>query len=175
MKQDRVFWFAGRLSACVAACLAFVLLLMLPNTERVARAALRVELVVVVAKSSSVQDISLSELRRVYTTEGDRDASGQRYVPFNHRPHTPDRVAFDQIVLGMSPDEVSKFWIDRKIRGMPGPPHSADSLPLLLRLVASLPGAIGYARPALLTAEVRAVRVNGKLPNEPGYPLVFSE
>jgi hypothetical protein len=175
MIRDRLFSNARRLGACIAPCLAFVLLLLLPNAERIARASDRVVLAVVVAKSSSVQDVSLSELKRIFTNEGDSDSSGQRYVPFNHPPHTTDRVAFDKIVLGMSPDEVSQFWIDRRIRGLSGPPRSVDSLSLLLRLIGRLPGAVSYARPAQLTGDVRAVRVNGKLPGDPDYPLTFNE
>ena len=75
----------------------------------------------------------------------------------------------------MSADDVSQFWIERKIRGMPGPPRSVDSLSLLLRSIARLPGGIGYARPAQLTAEVRVIRVNGKLPSDPTYPLAYGE
>lgn len=150
-------------------------LLLLPNVEQSAHAAERITLAVVVAKTSAVQDLSTAELRRIFTNEGDSDSSGQRYVPFNHPPHTTDRVGFDHLVLGMNADEVSQFWIERKIRGLPGPPRSVDSLSLLLRLIARLPGGIGYARPAQLTGDVRAVRVNGKLPNEPDYSLIFSE
>lgn len=149
--------------------------LVLPNVEQNARAAERITLAVVVAKTSAVQELSMAELRRIFTNEGDSDSSGERYVPFNHPPHTTDRVGFDHLVLGMSADEVSQFWIERKIRGLPGPPRSVDSLSLLLRLIARLPGGIGYARPAQLTPDVRAVRVNGKLPNEADYPLAFSE
>lgn len=164
-----------RLGAWLVPSLACLLLLLVPNVERSAKASSRVVLAVVVAQSSSVQDLKLSELRRIFSNEGDSDSSGQRYLPFNHPPHTTDRVAFDQKVLGMSADDVSQFWIERRIRGMPGPPRSVDSLSLLLRLIARLPGGIGYARPAQLTAEVRAIRVNGKLPSDPTYPLAFSE
>ncbi len=151
------------------------LLCLLPSTERNAKASDRVILAVVVAKGSSVEDVKLSELKRIFTNEGDSDSSGQRYVPFNHPPHTTDRVGFDQVVLAMTPDEVSQFWIERKIRGLSGPPRSVDSLSLLLRLIARLPGGISYARPNQLTGDVRAIRVNGKLPNDAGYPLAFSE
>lgn len=166
---------SAKVGAWLALSLSCALLCLLPDVERNARAANRTILAVVVARSSSVQDLSLSALRRIFTNEGDRDPADQRYLPFNHPPHTNDRVAFDKLVLGMSADEVSQFWIERKIRGMPGPPRSVDSLSLLLRLIARLPGAIGYARTAQLTGDVRAIRVNGKLPNEPAYPLAFSE
>ncbi len=168
-------WRVRRLGAWLAFGLACLLLLTLPSAERSARASDRVILAVVVAKGSAVQDVSMSELKRIFTNEGDSDSDGQRYVPFNHPPHTTDRVSFDKLVLGMSPDEVSQFWIERRIRGLSGPPRSVDSLSLLLRLIARLPGAISYARPAQLTGDVRAIRVNGKLPNDPGYPLTFSE
>jgi hypothetical protein len=164
-----------KLGAWLALSLCCALLCLLPSAERSARASDRAILAVVVARGSTLQDLSLSELKRIFTNEGDTEPSGQRYVPFNHPPHTTDRVAFDKIVLGMSADEVSQFWIERKIRGLPGPPRSVDSLSLLLRLIGRLPGAIGYARPAQLTAEVRAIRVNGKFPNDPAYPLTFSE
>ncbi len=175
MKAARIFSEPRRLGALLALSLAVLLLLLMPSAERSASASDRVVLAVVVAHGSSVQDVRLSELKRIFTNEGDSDASGQRYVPFNHPPHTTDRVAFDKIVLGMSPDDVSQFWIERRIRGLSGPPRSVDSLSLLLRLIARLPGGIGYARPSQLTSDVRAVRVNGKLPNDPDYPLAFSE
>ena len=164
-----------KLGAWLVLSLACALLCLLPSAERKAKASDRIVLAVVVAKGSAVDDVSLSELKRIFTNEGDSDRSGQRYVPFNHPPHTTDRVGFDKIVLGMSPDDVSQFWIERKIRGLSGPPRSVDSLSLLLRLIARLPGAVSYARPAQLTGDVRAIKVNGKLPNDPGYPLVFGE
>ena len=166
---------ASRLGAWLGSCCALLLLLLLPNAERSAKAANRMVLAVVVAKGSAVQDLSLPALKRVFLNEGGSDLSGQRYVPFNHWARTSDRLAFDELVLEMSAEQVSQFWIERKIRRTPGPPRSVDSLSLLMRLVARLPGAIGYARPAQLAGDVRAIRINGKLPNEPSYPLTFSE
>lgn len=159
----------------LALCACCVLLCLLPSAERSARASNRVVLAILVARNSATQDLSMSALRRIFTNEGDTDPADQRYVPFNHPPRTTDRMAFDKLVLGMSADEVSELWIERKIRGMPGPPRTVDSLSLLLRLLARLPGAIGYARPQQIAGDVRAIRVNGKLPNDPAYPLAFSE
>jgi hypothetical protein len=100
--------------------------------------------------------------------------SGQRDAPCKQPAHTTERVAFDEIVLGTSADEVSEFWIERRIQRLLGPSRSLDSLSLL-RVVANLPGAIGYVRPSQLTGDVHAIRVNGKLPNDASYPLTFSE
>src|SRR6201999_253905 len=113
----------------------------------------RVVLAVFVSKDSGVQDLKMTELRRVFTNADDSAFSGQRNIPFNHTARSTDRVGFDQTVLHMSADEVSRFWIDRKIRGLPGPPRAVDSLSQLLHLVARNSGGIGYARPAQVTNE----------------------
>jgi len=147
----------------------------LPRVERSARAAERVTLAVFVAKDSTLQNLKMTELRRIFTNADDSGFSGQRSVPFNHTARSDDRVGFDQTVLRMDPDEVSRFWIDRKIRGLPGPPRAVDSLSALLRLVSRTSGGIGYARPNQVTSDVRVIRINGKLPSEAGYPLQFSE
>ena len=166
---------APRLALLVALGITLLLACALPRVERTARAADRVVLSVFVSKDSSVQDLKMSELRRVFTNADDSAFSGQRSIPFNHTAHSTDRVGFDQTVLKMNPDEVSRFWIDRKIRGLPGPPRAVDSLSQLLHLVSRNTGGIGYARPAQVTSEVRVIRIDGKLPSEGGYPLQFSE
>jgi len=155
--------------------IALPVLCALPSAERTARAAERVTLAVFVAKDSSLQNLKLSELRRIFTNADDSGFSGQRNVPFNHTARSSDRVGFDQTVLRMSPEEVSRFWIDRKIRGLPGPPRAVDSLSALLRLVSRTSAGIGYARPTQVTSEVRVIRIDGKLPSEAGYPVQFNE
>jgi hypothetical protein len=165
---------ARRLALLLALGLG-LLLCALPRLEHSARAAERVVLAVFVSKDSSLRDLKMSELRRIFTNADDSAFSGERNVPFNHTAHSTDRIGFDQTVLRMGPDEVSRFWIDRKIRGLPGPPRAVDSLSQLLHLVSRNSGGIGYARPGQVTREVRVIRVDGKLPSEGGYPVQFSE
>ena len=164
-----------RRGALLAFGLVLVLLFGVPRAEHSARAAERVVLAVFVSKDSPIQSLKMNELRRIFTNADDSGFSGTRSVPFNHTAHSADRIGFDQTVLHMSPEEVSRFWIDRKIRGLPGPPRAIDSLSQLLRLVNRQTGGIGYARAPQVTSEVRVIRVDGKLPNEGGYPLQFSE
>src|SRR3954465_256395 len=166
---------SSRRNVLLSLGIALPVLCALPSAERTARAAERVTLAVFVAKDSSLQNLKLAELRRIFTNADDSGFSGQRNVPFNHTARSSDRVGFDQTVLRMSPEEVSRFWIDRKIRGLPGPPRAVDSLSQLLRLIAHTNGGIGYARPNQLTSEVRMIRIDGKLPTEPSYPLQFNE
>jgi hypothetical protein len=130
-------------------------------------------LAVIVAPGSKLTNISIADLRRVFQSERLTDPDGNRLIALNHPPKTVDRVGFDQVVLGMDAEAVGRFWIDRKIRGGSGPPRTVESLATLRRVVEKLPGAIGYIRPAQLSSEVRAVRVDGKLPEDAGYPVRY--
>jgi hypothetical protein len=163
-----------RRSVLLSIGIALASLCALPSVERSARAAERITLAVFVAKDSNVQNLKLSELRRIFRAD-DNSFSGQPAVPFNHTARSNDRIGFDQTVLHMNAEEVSRFWIDRKIRGLPGPPRAVDSLSQLLRLVSHTSGGVGYARPNQVTNEVRVIRIDGKLPSEVGYPLQFEE
>lgn len=134
-----------------------------------------VQLIIIVGRASPLRNIELGDLRRSFSGDPVAEPGGSKLIPLNHPPKTPDRVAFDQMVLGMSPENVANFWIDRKIRGQSGPPRTVSSLSILLGVVSRLPGAIGYVRPQYVTAEVRALNVAGKSPGSPGYPLVYIE
>lgn len=137
-----------------------------------AKATDEVALAIIVAKSSKLTNIALADLRNLF--EGAQpEHEPSRLIPLNHLPKTADRVGFDRVVLQMSPEEVGRFWIARKIQGGANPPRSVSSLVTLRRVVQKLPGAIAYIRPALLSSEVRAIRVDGKLPEDAGYPLRY--
>jgi hypothetical protein len=155
------------------AVLGGTLLVLLALAPRPVQASNEVALAVIVAPSSKVTNISIADLRRVFQSERLTDPDGNRLIALNHPPKTVDRVGFDRVVLGMDPEGVGRFWIDRKIRGGSGPPRTVESLATLRRVVEKLPGAIGYLRPSQLSNEVRAIRVDGKLPEDPGYPVRY--
>ena len=140
-----------------------------------ARAAKGVELALIVRPQSSLQELSLSSLRHVFLSAPVSEPNGDRLVPYNHPLRAPDRVAFDRLVLRLDPEDVARLWLDRKIRGQPNPPRTVDSLAALLRAVATVAGAIGYIRAGFVTKDVRVIKIEGRLPGQAGYPLIFAE
>jgi hypothetical protein len=161
-RSASILGLAGLLTAALAALV-----------PRPVRASGEVPLAVIVSPDSKLTNISTADLRRVFQSERLTDPDGTRLIPLNHPPKTVDRVGFDEVVLGMDAEAVGRFWIDRKIRGQSGPPRTVESLATLRRVVEKLPGAIGYIRPSQLSNEVRAIRVDGKLPEDPGYPVRY--
>ena len=157
----------------LAALVAALVVGLLALAPRPVRAGSEVSLAIIASPNSKLTNISLTDLRRVFQSERLTDPDGNRLIALNHPPKTVDRVGFDRVVMGMDPDAVGRFWIDRKIRGGSGPPRTVESLATLRRVVQKLPGAIGYIRPGQLSNEVRAIRVDGKLPEDGGYPLTY--
>jgi len=127
-------------------------------------------LVVIVASSSMVKDISMGELRRAFLGEP-VTLSGKRLIAINHPLATPTRGQFDRIVLGLKPEEVGRFWVDRSIRAQSPPPKTVQTPELAVRIAMSLPGAITYTTADALTEKLRALTIDGKAAGQAGYPL----
>jgi hypothetical protein len=77
------------------------------------------------------------------------------------------------VLLHLSGDRVGAFWIDQKIRTGISPPRSLATHDMLLRVIASLKGAIGYAQmdPRAMPLGLVALTVEGKSAADPAYPL----
>jgi len=127
-------------------------------------------LIVIVGKTSPIDNVSLGTLRSAFLAQP-TDENKVRLVPFNSPPNTPERVLFDRRVLGMSPEEVARHWVDQRIRGNPGPPRTIAGAKLLRQVVARLPGAIGYLDAQDMDGTVKAVTVGGYDYDHKDYPI----
>lgn len=125
---------------------------------------------VVVSKSLPIESISFGELKRLYM--GNPVMAGSvSLVPLTYPKQSAERQNFDETVLGMSADEVGRYWIDRKIRGQSGPPKSIDSGAVVIKVVTKVDGAIGFVKAGSVGKDVKILRVDGKLPKDAGYRL----
>jgi ABC-type phosphate transport system substrate-binding protein len=128
-------------------------------------------LVVVTQKNSGLDNLALRELKRLYQSEQVNGPDGNPLIPLNRPLGSPARVAFDKLVLKMDPDDVGRYWVDRKIRGQTGAPKTVPSLELLRQAVASIAGTLTFLSAAEVTADLKVVRVDDKHPTDAGYPL----
>jgi hypothetical protein len=144
-----------------------------PGKSSLASAAAGKHLVIIMGASSPVTDVSSAVLRRAFLGEAADMGGGKRFIALNHPPSSAVRVSFDKLVLGLSAEQVGAFWIDRKIRAESSAPRAVPSPELAARIVASLPGAVTYATPELVTPQVKVLTVDGKAPGSAGYPLTY--
>ena len=153
--------------AVAALVLAIVAIPRYAACDKAARA-----LVIVVAKGSPVKSLTRSQVRRCFS--GDTVVIGdERLVPFNLPPGTPERVAFDRVILGMSPEQVGRYWVDRKIRGETQAPRALPSATLVVKIVAKFPSSISYVPADQVTPDVMPVAIDGVLPTSPQYPIML--
>lgn len=128
------------------------------------------KLVVVVAAGSKVKALSRADLRRIFINQP-VTVGGVTLVPFNSPPGSASRAAFDQKVLGMSPSEMGRFWVDRKVRGELVAPRSLPSITNVLKVVAKYPGAISYVPADALTEAVQPVAIDGVAHTDQRYSI----
>lgn len=150
--------------------------LSIQSSSRAARAqAPSAPLAVVVARNSPIEHLSRFELKKLYLGANIEAPGGERVLAFHQMYSAPDRVAFERGVLGMAPEELSRYWIDRKIRGESGAPHVVGSPELMQRVVSRLTTSVGYVRLDQVGAELRVLPIDGVLPGASGYPVTGEE
>ena len=133
--------------------------------------AAELDLAVVVSADDVQRDISFNDLKALFMGRPISGRGGHALVPFNLVADSEARVAFDKRVLGMNPDKVSAYWIDRKIRGQRGAPRAIPSSDILKAVLAKVPHSIGYLPASQAGGPVRVVSVDGMMPEHPKYPL----
>ena len=102
---------------------------------------------------------TLVELRRLFLRRQIRWSDGSPVVVLNLPAGTPARATFDRMILGLSPRNAARFWIDQKVRGKGQPPRSIASPRLIMKIVALRKEAIAYVplsklRPGVLVLAV---------------------
>ena len=160
----------ARLPLAFVAAMGLLICAAVPVRVPAAHAASK-PLLVVMAASTRIKDISTASLRRVFQGLPTELEGGKRFIPVNHPIGSPARVQFDRAALGLEPNQVGAFWIDRRIRDESPPPRTLPSADLATRVAASLPGAITYIVPEMLNAGVKALTIDGKAAGQPGYLL----
>jgi hypothetical protein len=115
------------------------------------------ELLVVVHPSVPAEVLDRSALSAIFSMTRRSWGGGLSAVPFNYPPETEMRRNFDKVVLDLEPNEVSRFWIDQRIRGYGHPPRQISDPAMLLRLVTHLKGSIGYLPAPMTDKSVRVV------------------
>jgi hypothetical protein len=101
-------------------------------------------LAVIVNVKNSIKTLATDELEAIFKALRRNWPGGQRIQPFNLPPRHALRIAFDRTALHMEVDAVARYWIDQRIRGGQQPPTQVPDSKLMLRVVSSLSGAVGY-------------------------------
>ena len=91
-------------------------------------------------------------------------------------PGQPERTAALRLIYGMSEDDLARHFIHQAFTGgSASGPRALATADGVKRFVFNVPGAIGVVRLADVDGTVKALKINGASPGEPGYALVMGE
>jgi ABC-type phosphate transport system substrate-binding protein len=157
---------------CATGALLLTLLGVVPRTARAQDAE---PLAIVVNRSNPLSEISLADLRRVFRGQRTRWSNGRRVTLVMRDPGTPERSAILQSLYGLDESEYRRTYLQAVFSGeATDAPKTLASTNGVLRFVYNVPGAIGYVRARDVGPSVKTLRVDGRMPGEPGYRLEVS-
>ena len=132
-------------------------------------------LAIVVNRSNPLNEISLGDLRRVFRGQRSRWSNGRRVTLVMRDTGAVERQAILKSVYGVPEAEYGRSYMQAVFSGETvDAPKTLASPNGVLRFVYNVPGAIGYVRARDADASVKMLRIDGRLPGEPGYRLEVS-
>jgi len=130
------------------------------------------DIAIVVGPDTPVDNLSLSEVRKVLL--GDR----QYWTP-NHRvtlliraPVAREREVVLRTIYQMNEVQFRQYWISKVFRAEASTgPKIVFSNSMADDLVLALPGSVAFVDATQIPKGLKVVKIDGKLPGEPKYPL----
>jgi len=147
--------------------------LMLPGTSALAQEVVRSSpIAIVVHKDTDVENLSLVELRNIFMANQQFWSNRKRIVLLVRAPKSEERDFVLNTIYQMDEAQFRQYWIAKMFRAeVPRGPKIVFSTDMMLELVIAIPGSISFVSADEVTDDVRVVRIDGKLPSDPGYSL----
>jgi ABC-type phosphate transport system substrate-binding protein len=127
---------------------------------------------IVVHPESTVNDLTFAQLRRVFLGEQQFWSGRDRITLLVRAPQAPEREVVLNRIYRMNESQYQQYWIAKLFRAeVASGPKIVYSSEMANELVTGIPGAITFLPASAVSSGVKVLRIDGKLPGEPGYPL----
>lgn len=127
---------------------------------------------VVVHPDVPIDNLSLAELRRLLLGDREYWPSGVRVTLLIRAPVARERDAAVKQVCQMTEAQFRQHWIGKVFRAeTPSGPKIVYSADMAVEQVARTPGAITFVDAAVPVKGFKVVKIDGRLPGQPGYAL----
>lgn len=129
-------------------------------------------LVIVVNRSNPVDDLTSSELRKIFLGNRSHWANGRRITLVMREPGEPERNTILREVCGMTEEQLNRHFLHGLYTGEILVSPKILSSPVGVRkFIFNVPGAIGYLRIADVDSTVKVLRIDELLPEDKAYKL----
>ena len=131
-----------------------------------------VDVAVVVHPDTPISNLSLSEVRKVFLGDRQYWSTNIPVVLLIRAPVARERDVVLKIIYQMSESQFKQYWIAKIFRAeSASAPKVVYSNDMANQLVTAIPGALAFIDSKDVKPGSKVVRVDGRLPGEPGYPL----
>lgn len=129
-------------------------------------------LAIIVNQSNPVDNCSFDELRKIFLGEKSHWPNGRRITIVMLDPQQPERKLVLREIYAMNEKDLNNHFIQGVFTGsVLASPKTLASSAEVRNFVFNVPGAIGYVRNTELDSSVKALRVDGRLPDDKEYRL----
>jgi hypothetical protein len=130
------------------------------------------DVAIVVRPDVPVDNLSFAELRRL--VRGDRQfwTSNLRVTLLVRAPGAHERDIVLRTIYQMSEAQFRQYWIAKVFRAEAAAgPRIVYSNEMAAELTAAIPGAVAFVDAGQVPKGLKALRIDGHMPGEKGYPL----
>lgn len=132
-------------------------------------------IVVIVHSANPVDNLTISDLKKLYLSDRTRWETGKAVAPVMLVAGAPERTAFLKTVCGMNDSDFSNYFMQAAFTGKSAtPPKEVTSVGALKTFVADTPGAIGFLKAGDFQGNetgIKAVKIDGAAATEAAYKL----
>lgn len=133
-------------------------------------------LAIVVNKANPIDNLSFTELRRIFLGERNHWPNGHRIAVAMLDYGRPERQTVLHLIYRMDENAYQDLLLRGMFRGdVFIAPRTLASPMIVRKFVFNAPGAIGYLRASDVDASVKVVRIDGLLPENKDYRLQMDE
>ena len=149
-----------------------ILLCMVLRDRSSAQTSRGTDIAVVVHPEIRIDDLSLTEVRKVLLGERQYWTPKLPVVLLIRAPVARERDVVLRVIYQMSEAQFKQYWVAKIFRAeVATPPKIVYSNDMQYELVLGIPGAIAFVDARNVRPGVKVLRVDGHLPGERDYPL----
>lgn len=130
------------------------------------------DLAIISNKAAGIDSIALADLVKICKAQTPKWSDGKPVTLVIREPNSPEMKVMIEKIYAMTADELNQL-ITTANHGRSNRPAIivASSDEDVIRRVQATPGTVGVVDVYSITGAVSVVKIGGKLPLEPGYPL----
>jgi len=137
-----------------------------------ATTAMAAPVAIVVSADVPVDDVTFSDVRKLFLGERQFWNAKLRVVLLMRAPVAPERDVVLRTIYQMSEAQFRQYWISKVFRAdVSAGPKIVYSTEMANELVTAIPGAVAFVDAARIPKGLKVLRIDGKMPGDKSYPL----